>query len=49
MRKVLPLYKRRTGKISNHQKHKQVIHAKFVFDELELVMSITTNSRTSHG
>ena len=30
-------------------KTKQVFHVESVFDELELVMEITTSSKTTHG
>ena len=32
-----------------NSKTQQVIYAKSVFDELELVMRISTSSKTSHG
>ena len=33
----------------SNSKTQQVIYAKSVFDELELVMRISTSSKTSHG
>jgi hypothetical protein len=49
MMKGLTSLKRQTGKTSKHQKTQEVFHTNSVFDELELVMEITTSSRTSHG
>jgi hypothetical protein len=44
--KVWPLYKRRTGKTSNHQKRNNWFMRNLFFDEIELIMEITTSSRT---
>jgi hypothetical protein len=46
--KGLTSLQRRTGKNPPTQKTQQVFHIKSIFDEIELIMEINTNSKTSH-